>query len=545
MISDETGLPVLYNEAYAQMIKTAFGIEMKPGLQMHKLFPNQKTLARWKGFHQRALSGEQFTELYSHDFGNNITHHFEVSFTPIIEAGIVRGFIEITRDITEQMQFRASFFDTSNEPGGRVERHTAELLAINEQLQEEILERIQVEEALIESEEKFNLLVNNSPDMTMLQNSAGVVTYISPQCQSLLGLRPLELLGKNDISFVHSEDRAKVQQASTAVLAGKKIKEFEYRIIGNDGELRWVSHTAQAIKNNEEIVSIQSNVRNITRQKKAEEALWKNEQKHRLFLEKFDGIAYQITISTFRTVFFLGTVEEITGYTGDDFCAGRVAWNELIHPNDLEKVRKQRDSLCDIPEYVADSEYRIRTRDGQTRWVRDIGHMVLTDNGQKRFVQGTIYDITKRKKAEEIIANQNIQLEQKNIALREFLTQLEKEKENLELKVIANIEKLVKPQLERLKSSDGEAQSYILDLIDHNLTEIISSFGIKMMNQADALSPREIEICNMIKDGLSSKEIAGILNIAETTVIRHRNNIRNKLGIRNTPTNLSVFLNSI
>ena len=415
MISDETGLPVLYNEAYAQMIKTAFDIEMKPGLQLHKLFPNQKMFARWKGFHQRVLSGEQFIELYSHDFGNNITHYFEVSFTPIIEAGVVRGFSEITRDITEQIQFREPLLDTYNDPEERVRRHAAKLLATNEQLQEEILERIQVEEALIESEEKYNLIVNNSPDMTMLQNSDGIVAYVSPQCQSLLGLRPMELLGKNDISFVHSEDREKVQQVLTDVLTGKKIKEFEYRIIGNDGELRWVSHTAQSIKNNEEIAYIQSNLRNITRQKKAE----------------------------------------------------------------------------------------------------------------------------------EIIANQNIQLEQKNIALREFLTQLEKEKENLERKVITNIEKLIKPQLERLKSTDGEAQSYILDLIDHNLTEIISSFGIKMMNQANVLSPREIEICNMIKDGLSSKEIASILNLAKATVIRHRNNIRNKLGIRNTPTNLTVFLNSI
>ncbi len=417
VICDQGGLPLLFNEAYSQLIKTAFDVEMEPGLQLHKLFPEHKTITRWQRFHQRVLGGEQFSELYSHDFSDNNTHHFEVSLTPIMAAGIVRGFTEITRDITEQIQFRAPFLDTYNDPVGQVGRHSAKLLAINEQLQQEMSVRLQVEAALIESEQKYNLIVNNSPDMIMLQNPDGVVAYGSPQSQNILGLQPMDLLGKKeqDINFIYKDDRKRTLRALTAVLAGKKIKDFEYRVVGSDGELRWLSHTAQPIKNKGAISYIQSNVRNITLQKKAE----------------------------------------------------------------------------------------------------------------------------------EIIANQNLQLEQKNIALREFLTQLEKEKDNLERKVITNIEKLVKPQLERLKFSNGETQSYILELIEHNLTEITSSFGVKMINHLNVLSPREFEICNMIKDGLSSKEIARILSLAETTVTRHRNNIRNKLGIRKTATNLTTFLKSI
>jgi len=154
-------------------------------------------------------------------------------------------------------------------------------------------------------------------------------------------------------------------------------------------------------------------------------------------------------------------------------------------------------------------------------------------------------EIKKRKKAQKTIITQKTQLEQKNIALHEFLTQLEKEKDNLENKVISNIDKLIKPQLERLKMKAGKTQSATLELIEHNLNGITSSFGQQMRSQLNALSPREIEICNLIKNGTSSKEIARTLHLADATVISHRNRIRRKLGLRNTNANLTTFLNSM
>ncbi|MFC1484209.1 MEDS domain-containing protein [Candidatus Neomarinimicrobiota bacterium] len=154
-------------------------------------------------------------------------------------------------------------------------------------------------------------------------------------------------------------------------------------------------------------------------------------------------------------------------------------------------------------------------------------------------------DITVRKRASEKLESQNIQLEEMNIALREVMLQVEKEKDRLGNQVYANINKLIKPQLEKLKYSANEVQENVLTLMEHNLDTITSSFGFKLSSQLQSLSPREIEICNLIRQGARSKGIASLLNIAEGTVIVHRNNIRNKLGIRNTTTNLYSFLNSL
>jgi len=59
------------------------------------------------------------------------------------------------------------------------------------------------------------------------------------------------------------------------------------------------------------------------------------------------------------------------------------------------------------------------------------------------------------------------------------------------------------------------------------------------------LTPREIEICNLVKDGLTCKDIAGVYDISEQTVIKHRKKIRKKLGIGGQKINLISYLKSM
>ncbi|MEA1928737.1 MAG: helix-turn-helix transcriptional regulator, partial [Candidatus Auribacterota bacterium] len=77
------------------------------------------------------------------------------------------------------------------------------------------------------------------------------------------------------------------------------------------------------------------------------------------------------------------------------------------------------------------------------------------------------------------------------------------------------------------------------------LEGMASSFGRKISRISLKLTPREIEICNMIKNGLSSKEIAGLLHLSLKTINRHRQNIRRKCNIRNQKINLATFLQAL
>ena len=154
-----------------------------------------------------------------------------------------------------------------------------------------------------------------------------------------------------------------------------------------------------------------------------------------------------------------------------------------------------------------------------------------------------IKEITERKKAEGMLRERKKTLEQKNIALNEVLGHIEIEKKQIKDNVIANAEYLLLPIIQKLRLT-GESCKYV-QLLRKNLQELTSSFGTKLTEKETRLTSREIEVCNVIKNGFTSKEIASLLNISQGTTERHRANIRKKLGITNKDINLPSFLKTL
>ncbi|HDL64649.1 MAG TPA: LuxR family transcriptional regulator, partial [Proteobacteria bacterium] len=149
------------------------------------------------------------------------------------------------------------------------------------------------------------------------------------------------------------------------------------------------------------------------------------------------------------------------------------------------------------------------------------------------------------KSSEQALQEQKAILERKNIALREVLDQIEVEKKEIKDDLIANIDNLIFPILRKLKSAEPKSHSKYINLLERNLEGMASSFGRKISQASLKLTPREIEISNMIKNGLTSKEIAGLLHISIRTVSLHRQNIRGKCRISNQKINLVTFLQSL
>jgi len=159
-------------------------------------------------------------------------------------------------------------------------------------------------------------------------------------------------------------------------------------------------------------------------------------------------------------------------------------------------------------------------------------------------------EIVERKKAEVGLIKRGTELdlksrtlEEANIALRVILKAREEDKDELESRVLANMKKLVLPYLEKLeKSSLEKSQQGYLAGLRHNLEELVSPFSQKLSSPLLNLTPREIQVANQIKEGLSNKEIAGFFNISLRTVEFHRENIRKKIGLVNKRVNLRTQL---
>jgi diguanylate cyclase (GGDEF)-like protein/PAS domain S-box-containing protein len=140
----------------------------------------------------------------------------------------------------------------------------------------------------------------------------------------------------------------------------------------------------------------------IMERKRAEHALRESEERYRSFLQKFRGIAFRRTID-FVPIFFHGAVEEITGYTAEEFVTENPAWDQIIHPEDFLKINESKENVLRIPGYSMEREYRIVCKDGQLRWVNELIQNVRDDAGKSIYIDGSLFDISDRKHMEEEI----------------------------------------------------------------------------------------------------------------------------------------------
>ncbi|MBA4392051.1 MAG: helix-turn-helix transcriptional regulator [Desulfobacca sp.] len=135
-------------------------------------------------------------------------------------------------------------------------------------------------------------------------------------------------------------------------------------------------------------------------------------------------------------------------------------------------------------------------------------------------------------------------LQEANAALKTVLARIEEEKQEVYKNVQANVEKILMPILHALMVELPKGQRKYVEILRTQLEEITSPF-IKQLSQGfHSLTPSEIEICNLIRNGMRTKEIAEIRGISMATVNRHRENVRRKLKIINSEVNLTTFLQS-
>jgi len=147
------------------------------------------------------------------------------------------------------------------------------------------------------------------------------------------------------------------------------------------------------------------------------------------------------------------------------------------------------------------------------------------------------------KRSKKKLKKQKNKLEKKNIALKELIVHVELDKKEFKDQILANIQHLVLPSLDKITLNESK-EEYI-EQHRKTLENLTSSFGQKLSEPRIKLSPREIEVCNFVKNGLSNKEISRLLNIALHTVEKHRRMARKKLGLSHKGINLRTYLNSL
>jgi DNA-binding CsgD family transcriptional regulator len=150
------------------------------------------------------------------------------------------------------------------------------------------------------------------------------------------------------------------------------------------------------------------------------------------------------------------------------------------------------------------------------------------------------------RESQEELNDQKQGLEEANVAMKVLLKQREEDRRDLEKRFLTNVKGLVLPYVEKLKNAQLKAKDKTLvEIIEAHLQEIITPLMQNLANANILLTPQEMQVATLVKDGKTSKEIADILIVSEATINFHRKNLRTKFGLTNQQTNLRAYLMSL
>ena len=228
----------------------------------------------------------------------------------------------------------------------------------------------------------------------------------------------------------------------------------------------------------------------------------------------------------------------ILGYSEEEFLS--FPFLKFIYKEDFKKTEKALLAAAGGESEIF-IENRYKCKDGSIKW---IDWKVLAIKEEDLFI-AVGRDITERKQIEKELKREKKNLEEVNAALKIILRENELRKTEIEEKVFLNIEKLLLPYLTDLGSTNlNEKQQFLLEVIQQNIKEVTGTFSRDLIYKYTNLTPREIQIANLIKQGRTNKEIAKFLSISPSAVDFHRQNLRLKLNIKGKKISLrSILLN--
>jgi PAS domain S-box-containing protein len=266
--------------------------------------------------------------------------------------------------------------------------------------------RERAERRQAEAERRYRTLVEQIPAVTYIHapTSGNGLYYVSPQIERVLGFTPEEWTADRESWFrtLHPDDHERVVAEDRRTDDTGEPFSIEYRQIAKDGRVVWTRDEAVLVRDDRGEPLFWQGVRfDISAQKHTEEQLREAEGRYRTLVENLPAVTYIDAVDERATTVYVSPqVEEMFGYTPEEWRARPELWIDALHPGDrgrvLEEVRLH--NTTGVPFEV---EYRFRASDGTWRWIRDQAVVVRNDDGRIVLSQGVMFDVTERLAAEE------------------------------------------------------------------------------------------------------------------------------------------------
>ena len=321
----------------------------------------------------------------------------------------------------------------------------------------------------------------------------------------------------------------------------------EMEIITAGGHRLWVRTIGEAVRDNTgKIVRVQGSFQDITERKQAEGALKNSQMRIKAMAD-----------SSFEAIFLSEkgicldqnpAAEKMFGYTK----AENIGKNSISNfvPEDRERINNFVMSGYEKPYIVTalrkdGTTFPCEIQARQTSYHgRSIRIASCHDISNRIKIQKTTQK--EKKDLEKKVKERTIELEETNTALNVLLKKRERDKTDVEEKVVLNVKVMIEPYLKKLKKSMlNDNQMIYLGILESNVKEIISPFGQKLSSRLISLTPTELKVANLVRQGKTTKQIAVLSNVSPETISCHRKNIRKKLNLTEQKSNLRTSLSSL
>jgi PAS domain S-box-containing protein len=370
IIVSEDGTILFCNQYFTEIVRTSQSTVIGSSLFTHVVPEDQEKLKAWI----RSLDGAGKKGEIRFRSGRSSSIPTSISLTRTSEA---KGICVVATDLSTQKQIEDKLRGEYNA----------------------------VQEALRNSQKKYQALVETTGDFIWETDAQGRYTYCSPQMKSLWGIPPESMIGKTLFDRMPDGEREQgmtfFMQLVRSPNPFRNLETIEYDEQGHQifVETSGVPFFDEAGR----LLGYRGVTRDVTNRKRAEEALHESEARLKSVLESMSDILVRWNIQTKRYEYISPSVKALVGYSPDEFLGmDEESALAMVHPDDTAVLRAAQARSEKTGQ--ASAEYRQRTMGGDYIWVSNRMTVVKDIDGQPLYRTSSIRDVTWQKKAEESLA---------------------------------------------------------------------------------------------------------------------------------------------
>ena len=251
---------------------------------------------------------------------------------------------------------------------------------------------------------RLRQVVDGMHEGVVVRDANGTIVDLNPAAERILQRSRDQLIGGKTVNprtavhpdgspFPHSETAASITLAT-----GRDVLEQLNGISMDDGEVRWISVSARALREGALITGVVTTFVDVTDQRAMVAALAESERRFRLLAENARDLITSIDPQGMRT-YVSPSCRSLLGYEPSELIG--MAALDIVHPDDRDHIARYLQSLLDHGR--ASDEARFQHKDGHWVWMETRGRAVRDEQGRLLELQTAARDVTERRQADETL----------------------------------------------------------------------------------------------------------------------------------------------